>query len=97
MKSNIRGNNIDFIAGTDLLITRFQLYNFSTDKSIATKVDLNLLSSNAGIRLRKGTLYIDNFDFGIEGLVASDNNLDLKVTGHNLDIAKMRNTFRKST
>ena len=90
MKSNIRGNNIDFIAGTDLLITRFQLYNFSTDKSIATKVDLNLLSSNAGIRLRKGTLYIDNFDFGIEGLVASDNNLDLKVTGHNLDIAKMR-------
>ena len=90
MKSNIRGNNIDFIAGTDLLITRFQLYNFSTDKSIATKLDLNLLSSTAGIRLRKGTLYIDNFDFGIEGFVASDNNLDLKVTGHNLDIAKMR-------
>jgi len=90
MKSNIRGNNIDFIAGTDLVITRFQLYNFSTDKSIATKLDLNLLSSKAGIRLRKGTLYIDNFDFGIEGFVASDNNLDLKVIGHNLDIAKMR-------
>ena len=91
LKSRITGNNIDFTSGTDMQINRIQLYNFSTDKSISAKLDLDLLSSKSGIRFRKGTLYIDNFDFGIEGLVASDNNLDLNVTGHNLDIAKIRN------
>jgi hypothetical protein len=91
LKSRITGNNIDFTAGTEIQINRFQLYNFSTDKNISAKLDLDLLSSKSGIRFRKGTLYIDDFDFGIEGLVASDNNLDLNVTGHNLDIAKIRN------
>ncbi len=90
LKSTITGNNIDFSAVTEILIKRFQLYDFSTDKSISAELDMDLLSSKNGIRFRKGTLYIDNFDFGIEGLVASDNNLDLNVTGHNLNIAKIR-------
>lgn len=91
MKSRITGNNIDFNTSSEILISRFQLYNFSTDKTITSKLDIDLLSSKSGIRIRKGTLSIDNFDFGIQGLVASDNNLDLIVTGHNLDIAKIRN------
>src|ERR1035437_908375 len=91
LKSRITGSNIDFSAGTEIQIKRFQLYDFITDKNISAKLDMDLLSSKSGIRFRKGTLYIDDFDFGIEGLVASDNNLDLNVTGHNLDIAKIRN------
>ena len=91
LKSRITGNNIDFTAGTEIQINRFQLYNFSMDKPIVAKLDLNLLSSKSGIRFRKGTINIDNYDFGIEGLVSSDNNLDLDITGHNLDIAKIRN------
>jgi hypothetical protein len=91
LKSRITGSNIDFTGGAEMQITRLQLYDFNTDKSISTRLDVDLLSSKNGIRFRKGTLYIDNFDFGIEGLVASDNNLDLIVTGHNLDIAKIRN------
>ena len=91
MKSRISGNIIDFTAGTDLQINRFQLFNFSTDKSIPAKLEVNLQSSKSGIRFRKGTLYIDNFDLGIAGLVSSDNFLDLELTGHNLDIARIRN------
>ncbi|MGC1391226.1 MAG: hypothetical protein WA816_09325, partial [Bacteroidales bacterium] len=91
LKSRISGNNIDFTAGTEIQINRFQLYDFKTDKNISAKLDLDLLSSKNGIRFRKGTLYIDNFNFEIEGLVASDNNLDLNIKGHNLDIAKIRN------
>ena len=91
MKSRISGNIIDFTAGTDLQINRFQLFSFSTDKSIPAKLEVNLQSSKSGIRLRKGTLYIDNFDLGIAGLVSSDNFLDLEVTGHNMDIARIRN------
>ncbi|MGZ6540348.1 MAG: hypothetical protein ACXVEB_18365, partial [Bacteroidia bacterium] len=90
LKTRITGSNIDFIAGTEIQIKRFQLFNFSTDKYIPARLDIDLLSSKSGIRFRKGILYIDNFDFEIEGLVASDNNLDLKVTAHNLDISKIR-------
>jgi hypothetical protein len=91
MKSRIAGNVIDFTASTDLQINRFQLFSFKTDKSIPAKLEVNLQSSKSGIRFRKGTLYIDNYDLGIAGLVGSDNFLDLEVTGHNLDISKIRN------
>lgn len=91
LKSTISGNNIDFTAGTNMQINRFQLYNFSIDKSIMAKLDLNLLSSKSGMRFRKGTLNIDNSDIGIEGFISADNFLDLNLTGHNLDIARIRN------
>jgi autotransporter translocation and assembly factor TamB len=60
------------------------------DKTVPARLDLDLLSSKIGIRFRKGTIYIENFDFEIEGLVGSDNNLDLKVLAHNLDLSKIR-------
>jgi hypothetical protein len=90
LKSRISGSTIDFIAGTDLQITRFQLYNFNTDKPIAAKLDLNLQSTKNGVRFRKGIITIDNYDIGITGLVSSDNYLDLALTGNNLDIARIR-------
>jgi hypothetical protein len=90
MKSRITGSNIDFTGGTEILIKRFQLFNFVTDRSIPARLDMDLLSSKNGIRFRKGTLYIDNYTMGIEGTVSSDNFLDLNVTGHNLDIALIR-------
>lgn len=90
LKSRITGSNIDFTGGSDILIKRFQLFNFSTDRSIPARLDMDLLSSKNGIRFRKGTLYIDNYTMGIEGTVSSDNFLDLDVTGHNLDIALIR-------
>ena len=91
LKSRITGSNIDLVAGSDMLINRFQLYNFSLDKSIEASLDLNLLSSKTGIKFRKGTLHIDSYDFGIEGYVYSDNILDLNLTGTNLNIASIRN------
>ena len=90
LKSRITGSNIDFTGGTEIQIKRFQLFNFSTDRAIPARLDMDLLSSKNGIRFRKGTLYIDNYTMGIEGNVSSDNFLDLNVTGHNLDIALIR-------
>ena len=90
MNSRITGSNIDFNGGTEILIKRFQLFNFYLDKSIPARLDMDLLSSKSGIRFRKGTLYIDNYTMGIEGTVSSDNFLDLNVTCHNLDIALIR-------
>ena len=90
LKSRISGNDIDFIAGADMQINHFQLYKFRTNKSITAKLDLNLQSSKSGIVFRKGTLHIDNYDFGIDGLVSTGNILDLNLTGHNLDIGRIR-------
>ena len=90
LKTKITGSNIDFKGESEIRISRFQLFNFSMDKTVPAKLDLDLLSSKSGIRFRKGTIYIENFDFEIEGLVGSDNNLDLKVLGHNLDLSKIR-------
>ena len=87
LKTRITGSNIDFTGGTEIMIKRFQLFNFTTDKTIPARLDMDLLSSKSGIRFRKGTLYIDNYNMEIEGSVSSDNFLDLILTGHNLDLA----------
>jgi hypothetical protein len=91
LKSRISGNNIDFTSGAEIQINFFQLFNFITNKSIGVRLDLALLSSKSGIKFKKGTLHIDNYDLGIEGFVSADNILDLSVTGHNLDITRIRN------
>jgi AsmA-like C-terminal region len=89
LKSRISGNNIDFTAGTEMQINRFELFNFKIANSIAVKLDLNLLSSKSGIRFRKGTLHLDNYDIGLDGFVSSDNFLDLNLSGRNIDISKI--------
>ena len=91
LKSKISGGNIDFNAGSEVRITSFRLFDFLINKPVTTKLDINLLSSKSGIALRKGNLHIDNYDLGINGFIASDNLLDLNITGNNLDIASIRN------
>jgi len=91
LKSRIVGSNIDFTAGAEMQIKNFQLYNFTINKFIQTKLEVTLQSSKAGILFKKGTLHIDNYDFGIDGFVSTENLLDLNITGHNLDIARIRN------
>jgi hypothetical protein len=90
LKSRIAGNTIDFTAGTEISIDRFQLYEFRTDKSIPAKLDLSLQSTRSGIRFRKSTLSVDKSDFGITGFVSADNILDLDVTAQNIDLSSVR-------
>jgi hypothetical protein len=90
LKSHISGSVIDFIAGTEMQIDRFNLFDFATDKTIPAKLDINLQSSKSGMRFRKGILYIENSDLEIAGFVSSDNLLDLDVSGHNLDLSRLK-------
>ena len=90
LKSRIAGNNIVFNAGSDMQINLFQLYNFILNKSVSAKLDVALQSSKSGISFRKGKLSIEDYDFGLTGFVSSGDVLDLKVTGHNLDIGMIR-------
>jgi hypothetical protein len=91
LKSRISGDDIDFTAGSEIQINSFQLYNTKITKTISAEIVVNLQRSKSGILFKKGTLSIENWDFGLDGFVSSDNMLDLNITGHNIDIAKIRN------
>ncbi len=90
LRGSISGKNLDFAAGADMEITGFQLFNTRITKTIAAEIDLTLQRSEYGIRFKKSSLTIDNFDLGLDGTISSDNILDLKITGHNIDLAKIR-------
>lgn len=90
LKSRISGKNIDFTAGIEMEINRFQLYNTVITKTISAGLELTLQKSKNGIQFKTGSLAIENSDFGLNGFISSDNILDLNITGHNIDIAKIR-------
>ena len=72
-------------------INNFQLYNTKISKPVAADLDVNLQKSKSGILFKKGTLSVENYNFALDGFISSDNMLDLNITGHNLDIVKIRN------
>jgi hypothetical protein len=89
LKSRISGDNIDFITQSDLGITFFQLYNTTITHPVAAGLDLELISSKEGVSFKKGQLTIDNFDFTLAGSISHDDVLDLRIAGHNIDLAKI--------
>jgi hypothetical protein len=91
LKSRISGENIDFTAIVQTEIRYFQLYNTAITKPVKAVFDLSLLSTKEGVRFNKGTMAIENFNFGLTGFISSDFILDLNLTGQNIDIAKIRN------
>src|SRR5664279_410411 len=91
LKSKITGNIIDFTAGTEIKINRFDLYNFKLGRAIPAKLDITLQSSKNEIAFKKSVMHIDNYDIDLEGTVISGNMLDLTLSGHNLDIRRILN------
>ncbi|TAL72720.1 MAG: hypothetical protein EPN88_04760, partial [Bacteroidetes bacterium] len=93
LKSRISGSNIDFTALADMQISGFQLYNTTIRNKVNASLDLILQSNKSGIRFKKGTLRIDNYDFELDGFISADNMLDLNISGNNIDISKIRKYF----
>ena len=90
LKSRIHGDKIDFTAGGEVQIDSLQLYSTRFNKTIITEVDIDLQKTKRGISFKKGNLHVDNYDFGVDGFISSDNIYDLKITGHKIDISKIR-------
>jgi hypothetical protein len=90
LKSGIHGDKIDFTAGGEVQIDSLRLYNTRFNKTIITEVDIDLQKTKRGISFKKSNLHVDNYDFGIEGFISSDNIYDLKITGHKIDVSKIR-------
>jgi hypothetical protein len=90
LKSRIHGENLRFIAIGKLQIDSLSLYDFKINKKIESDADIDLDKTKSGIKFRKSNFNIDNYDFGVEGDISADNIYDLRVTGHNIDISKIR-------
>ena len=91
IKSRISGDIIDFTAISDLKVSGFQLNNTKISKSIDAGLNLILQRTKKGFLFKKSILTIENYDFSIEGSVSSENFLDLRVTGNNIDVSNTRN------
>jgi hypothetical protein len=91
LKINISGEDIDFLADADLNIAGLHLYNTHITRNFKAKLDLSLKSSEKGVLFRKGKLTIDDYDFTLAGFISSENVLDLKLTGNNISISKIKN------
>ncbi|MBA4321352.1 MAG: hypothetical protein C0408_00895 [Odoribacter sp.] len=89
-KSRISGNNIDFTASSALQLSLLEIFPVLLKTSTSASLDLNLQQSDSGVFLRNGTLKIEDFNFGISGMIYQNDRLDLKITGHNIDISKIK-------
>jgi hypothetical protein len=90
LKTRISGENIEFMARSDVEITHFQLYNTIIDKTITAGLDIALISSKTGIRFKKSSLAIENYDFDMDGFLSSEQMLDLNISGNNIDLSGIR-------
>ncbi len=91
LKSRIQGENIVFSAEGEVNLDSLQLYSTKITKKIITEVDIDLQKTKKGISFKKGSMLIDNCDFRLDGFISADNIYDLKITGHNIDLSKIRN------
>ncbi|MGE5406755.1 MAG: AsmA-like C-terminal region-containing protein [Methanosarcina sp.] len=101
LKSRISGDRIDFTASADLLIDGFKLYNSLITHPFTTNIDVDLQSTKEGVTFRKGTLSLDDYNFNLDGSVSSNDVLDFRIAGSNIDIANIMNylpdRFRERT
>jgi hypothetical protein len=90
IKSKISGNYIDLSTTSNLLLSRVEIFPVFLKTSTQASLDLNLHKSDSGFIFRKGALKIDNFAFNITGNITKDNNLNLKISGKNIDVSKLK-------
>lgn len=93
IKSRMKGDNIDFETKSELIINRFCLGSTSLDVTIPSSVDLSLRKNNKGVFFSRAVMGIDDWNFILTGYIASDNYLDLKVEGKNIDISQFAEYF----
>ena len=90
LRSRLSGDEIDFTAASEMRIDNFQLYNTRITSSIPAEIDINLQSSDSGIRFNKGYLKVDDYSFSVNGFISSEDVLDLSLAGENLYLPGMK-------
>lgn len=94
-KSRIAGDVLDFDCSTDLVIRSIDILSTPIRTNASVKIDLNLHQSDSGIIFRKGSMKLENFRFGLSGSISSEDIMDLRITGQDIDLARIKKYFPK--
>jgi hypothetical protein len=89
-RSRIAGNSIDLSASSVMQLSHLDVFPLLLNTSTSCTVEMNLHKSDSGFFFRKGNLRVENFNLGISGLIAADKSLNLKISGRNIDISKIK-------
>jgi hypothetical protein len=89
-KSRITGNSLDLSASSAMQLSRLEVFPIFLKTTTSASIDVNIHKSDSGFYFRKGALKIDNFNLSVSGLIRPDNNLDLKISGRNIDVPRIR-------
>jgi hypothetical protein len=89
IRSKIRNRNIEFDANAKLVFNHFQLGNISLGQSIPADLEVGMNNNDKGTFFKKSTMRIENWDFILNGFVASDNYFDLNITADKIDISRI--------
>jgi AsmA-like C-terminal region len=89
-KSRIAGNDIDLICNSSFVIRNFELFSESVKANAAVTIDLNLHESDSGTVFRKGNIRLEDFRFGLTGSISSADIMDLKISGQNIQLARIK-------
>ena len=90
IRSRIAGDLIDFSCTSEINLRGFDLYSSHLETNADITVDVDLQQSDEGVRFKKGSLDIDNLGFELTGIIENNNNLDLRITGRNIDLARIK-------
>ncbi|HUV00325.1 MAG TPA: AsmA-like C-terminal region-containing protein [Bacteroidales bacterium] len=89
IRSRISDDKIEFDGNSDMVFEFFRLGGFAIRQNIPALLEVGLNKNVKGIFFKKSTLSVDNWDIILTGFIASDNYLDLNVSGKNIDISKI--------
>jgi hypothetical protein len=89
-KSRIAGDIIDFTCNADLVLRDIDILSTPFRTNASVSIDLNLHQSDSGIFFRKGNMRLENFKFGLSGSITSDDIMDLRITGQDIDLARIK-------
>jgi hypothetical protein len=89
-KSRIAGNIIDLTANSSLQLYCLEIFPLFLKTGTSASFDLNLHKSDSGFFFRKGIFKIDDFIFGVTGMISDENILNLKITGRNIDVSRIK-------
>jgi hypothetical protein len=89
-RSIIAGNSIDLSASSMMQISHLEVFPLFLKTGTSCSVDMNLHKSDSGFFFRKGNLKVEGFNLGISGSIAANKNLDLKISGRNIDVSKIK-------
>jgi hypothetical protein len=93
LKSRITDNLIEFNTDAGIIINRFTLEKFNLPKRVSAEIGLDLVSTDSLLTISKGSMTLDGYKLGLAGTIAGGSDLDLALTGENIDISGIKSWF----